>query len=219
MDVKACIFDLDGVIVDTAKYHYLAWKRLAQELGITFTEEDNEELKGVSRMDSLDIILKKGKKEISQEKKEELAARKNEWYLEFVNEMKPGDELPGARQFLDTLKQNDIKIGLGSSSKNAKLCLNLLNMTDYFDVIVDGTMITKAKPDPQIFIMGAEKLDVKVENSIVFEDALAGIEAAQNGRFKVVGIGDPDILGKADIVRSSLADITLDELKSLNNPK
>ncbi|MCX2744207.1 beta-phosphoglucomutase [Mangrovivirga sp. M17] len=219
MDVKACIFDLDGVIVDTAKYHYLAWKRLAEELDINFTEEDNEELKGVSRMDSLDIILRKGKKEISQEKKEELAARKNEWYLEFVNEMKPGDELPGARHFLDTLKENNIKIGLGSSSKNAKLCLSLLDMTDYFDVIVDGTMITKAKPDPQIFLMGAEKLSERVENSIVFEDAIAGIESAQNGGFKVVGIGDAKILDKADIVRSSLAEVSLDELKSLNNPK
>lgn len=215
MDVKACIFDLDGVIVDTAKYHYLAWKRLAEELDIDFTEKDNEELKGVSRMDSLDIILSKGNKKISQERKEELAARKNEWYLEFVNEMKPGDELPGARQFLDTLKENNIKIGLGSSSKNAKLCLNLLEMTDYFDVIVDGTMITKAKPDPQIFLMGAEKLEVEVDKSIVFEDAIAGIAAAQNGGFAVVGIGEPDVLGKADMVKPSLAEVSFAELKSL----
>ncbi|NMM49985.1 beta-phosphoglucomutase [Marinigracilibium pacificum] len=215
MEVKACIFDLDGVIVDTAKYHYLAWKRLAEELGINFTEEDNEELKGVSRMDSLDIILKKGNKEISQERKDELAAKKNDWYLEFVNEMTPGDELPGTLDFLKTLKQNDIKIGLGSSSKNAKLCLTLLDMMDFFDVIVDGTMITKAKPDPQIFLMGAEQLGVAVENTIVFEDAVAGIEAAQNGGFLTVGIGNPDVLNKATIVKPSLAEVTIKELESL----
>lgn len=149
--ITAAIFDLDGVLVDTAKYHYLAWKRLAAEVGIDLTVEDNERLKGVSRIDSLDIILSLGKVTLSQEEKTVLADRKNNWFLEYVNQMTPDEILPGAKELLINLKNQGIKIALGSSSKNAPLVLSLLKIESLFEAIVDGTMITKSKPDPEIF--------------------------------------------------------------------
>jgi beta-phosphoglucomutase len=208
MKLKACIFDLDGVIVDTAKYHYLAWKRLAQELKIPFDEIDNEKLKGVSRMTSLDLLLRKGDKEYSEEEKKELAARKNFWYLELCSCINEKEILPGVKAFFNLLQENEILIGLGSASKNARLIIDKLKLTAYFNSIVDGNKITKAKPHPQIFLRVAEELKVHPEDVIVFEDAEAGVEAAIRGGFYCVGIGHAGRLERADIVLSSTSEMS-----------
>ena len=150
-DIRACIFDLDGVVVDTAKYHYLAWKRLASELGFEFTEKDNERLKGISRLESLNILLEIGQMSLSQFEKEKLAECKNQWYLGYVTKMKPDEVLSGVKDFIDELHRKGVKIGLGSASKNAKLILDQIGMIDQFQSIVDGTRVSRAKPDPEIF--------------------------------------------------------------------
>ena len=212
---KGFIFDLDGVIVDTAKYHFLAWSRLAEELGITFTESDNERLKGVSRMRSLDILLELGPVEVDDATKLSLATKKNTWYVEFINKMTPDDVLPGAEQFLKDSKQQGIKIALGSASKNAMTILDRLNITDLFDAIIDGNKVTNAKPDPEVFIKGAEAIGVTPEASVVFEDAEAGVEAALNAKMKCVGIGDAKILGKANLVVDGLSSITVEQAINL----
>lgn len=217
MDIKACLFDLDGVIVDTAKYHYLAWKRLANDMGFDFTEEDNERLKGVSRMRSLEILLEIGGVEKSYSEMEELATKKNEWYVEDIKKLKPEEILPGVSKFLTELKEQGIKIALGSASKNAPLILDGLNLTNYFDAIIDGTKVSQAKPDPEVFLKGAEALGLKADECIVFEDAQAGIEAAKNGGMLCVAIGSPENLSGYDYIMPGFEGITYNELiKKLN---
>lgn len=213
--IKACLFDLDGVIVDTARYHFIAWKALAEELGFEFTEKDNERLKGVSRMRSLDILLEIGNIEMEQERKEELATRKNDHYRSFITQMKPDEILPGATEFIKELKDNNIKIALGSASKNAMTILDRLQLTDWFDAVVDGTKVSKAKPDPEVFLKGAEELNVLPGECVVFEDAEAGVEAAIAGGMKCVGIGSSDVLGKAHLVVSGLHEMSFDKLSKL----
>lgn len=198
--IKACIFDLDGVIVDTAKYHFLAWRRLANELGFDFTEADNEKLKGVSRMGSLDLILTWGGLALEETKKIELADRKNEWYKAYLQDMSPSDILEGVIPFLQELQNRGIRIGLGSASKNAMTVVERIGLKDTFEVIIDGNIATRSKPDPQVFMLGAEALGVKPEECIIFEDAESGIEAALNGGFYAVGIGSPENLGQAHLV-------------------
>lgn len=198
--IKGCIFDLDGVIVDTAKYHYLAWKRLANELGFEFTKEQNEKLKGVSRMRSLDILLEIGNKDFDDNTKLELATKKNQWYVEYISQMDISEILPGVKDFFNILKENNIKIALGSASKNSKLILKNLNLENSFDAIVDGTKVSKAKPDPEVFLIGAKELNLSPEHCVVFEDAEAGVEAGKAANMKVIGIGSPSILKKADKV-------------------
>jgi len=210
-DIRACIFDLDGVVVDTAKYHYLAWKRLANELGFEFTEKDNERLKGISRLDSLNILLEIGKISLSPFEKEKLAECKNQWYLEYITKMKPDEVLLGVKDFIDELHGKGVKIGLGSASKNARLILNQIRMIDQFQTIVDGTRVSKAKPDPEIFLLAAMDLNVKPEQSIIFEDAEAGIESAIRGGFRSVGVGDSSILYKANVVIPNFKGLTYDK--------
>ena len=197
--IEACIFDLDGVIVDTAKYHYKAWKRLAEELGFEFTEKDNERLKGVSRMTSLDILLEIGnkKEEYTEEEKIKLATKKNEWYREYITKMEKDEILPGVEGFLELLRQNGIKIAIGSASKNAKTILERIGLIDKFDSIVDGTKITKAKPDPQVFTKAADEMNEKYENCVVFEDSQAGIDAALAAGMKAIAVGKPENLKNA----------------------
>ncbi|MCC5929572.1 MAG: beta-phosphoglucomutase [Cyclobacteriaceae bacterium] len=196
--IKACIFDLDGVVVDTAKYHYLAWKRLAAEFGFEFMEIHNERLKGVSRMRSLEILLEVGGINMSAGEKERAAARKNQWYVEYISEMTPAEILPGVTQFLDYLKSIDMKIALGSASKNAGMILERTNLASVFDAVIDGKKVSKAKPDPEVFIKGAEALGIfKAEECLVFEDAEAGVEAALSAGMYCIGIGSPKILQKA----------------------
>jgi beta-phosphoglucomutase len=210
--IKACLFDLDGVICDTAKYHYAAWKRLANELGFDISHEFNETLKGVNRMDSLERILEHGYVRLSAEEKESWAAKKNEWYLEFVKEMKPSEILPGVITIFEEAKKRNIKIALGSASKNAKLILDLLQITTYFDEIIDGTMVEKGKPNPEVFLKGAAACGVKPKECIVFEDALEGVKAGQAAGCYTVGIGDMKTLKKADMVISNFTDISFQEI-------
>jgi beta-phosphoglucomutase len=213
----AFIFDLDGVIVDTAKYHYLAWRNLANALGFDFTEEQNELLKGVSRIQSLEILLSIGKVNLSEEKKQVLLLQKNKEYLEYVNKMTSEEILPGVNDLLNFLEINDIKYALGSASKNAPLILDKVGLLNRFTAIVDGNDVSKAKPDPEVFLIGAKKLGVNPENCVVVEDAIAGIEAANAAKMISIGIGDANVLYEADYVFKDMTAITPDFLKNLMN--
>src|SRR5690606_13736125 len=197
MKQKAFIFDLDGVIVDTAKYHYLAWQKIAAQLGIDFTHEHNELLKGVSRVRSLEIILGLGNIEASQEDKDKWLIQKNEDYLGYITNMKEDEILEGVVPVLDFLKENSQLIALGSASKNARPILEKVNILHYFDAIVDGNDVTNAKPDPEVFVRAAQLLDKTAQDSIVFEDSVAGIQAANIANMVSVGIGHKDILNEA----------------------
>lgn len=215
---KAFIFDLDGVIVDTAKFHYIAWKRLANELGFDFTEEDNERLKGVSRMQSLDIILEIGRVSKSENEKTQLAQQKNDWYVDLIGTLTAKDVMNGVQEFLKEASSKEIKIALGSASKNAPFILKKLGIDYLFDAQIDGNQVVKVKPDPEVFLKGAEAVGVRAENCLVFEDAQAGIEAAINGGMKCIGIGDKRILSKANYVVSGMDKITvLQALEILGN--
>lgn len=213
----AFIFDLDGVIVDTAKYHYLAWRNLANALNFDFTEEQNELLKGVSRVKSLEILLSIGKVNLSEEKKQALLLQKNKEYLEYVNKMTADEILPGVNDLLNFLEVNDIKYALGSASKNAPLILEKVGLLNRFTAIVDGNDVSKAKPDPEVFLIGAEKLGMKPENCVVVEDAIAGIQAANTAKMISIGIGDANVLYEADYVFKDMTAITPDFLKNLMN--
>ena len=217
MNIKACLFDLDGVIVDTAKYHYIAWKELANELGFDFSLEDNERLKGVSRMASLDILLEIGGITMSDAQKEELASRKNERYVGYITKMEANEVLPGAKEFLLALRQAGIKTALGSASKNAPIILERTGLTHLFDAIIDGNKTSKAKPDPEVFLKGAQELGIAPSQCVVFEDAEAGVEAAINGGMKCVGIGSPKVLGKANIVIDGLHLMNIEKLESIKS--
>lgn len=210
--INAFLFDLDGVIVDTAIYHYQAWKQMANGLGFDISEEFNERLKGVSRMESLDIILAHGGVELSEEEKLSLATQKNENYLNLVSKMSPEDILPGVTDFFVQVKRENIKTALGSVSKNAKLILGSIGMLDDFDAIIDGNKIAKGKPDPEVFLKGAQELGVLPNECLVFEDAVAGVEAGKKGGMKVVGIGKKEILTEADIVFENLVGVDVKNL-------
>ncbi len=197
MTKKAFIFDLDGVIVDTAKYHYLAWKKIASELGIEFTHEHNELLKGVSRVRSLDIILGLGEVDASHAQKDQWLIQKNEDYLSYLVNMDQSEILPGVMTVLEFLKANHQPIALGSASKNARPILEKTGILSYFDAIVDGNDVSNAKPDPEVFLQAAQKLGISNENSIVFEDLVAGIQAANIASMTSIGIGEESILNEA----------------------
>ena len=210
---KALLFDLDGVIVDTAVYHYKAWRKLANDkLGFDISEEFNENLKGISRGESLERILIEGQVEISIQKKEEFMVLKNQWYLDLIAEMSPKDILPGIDSFILEVKKTDLKLGLGSVSKNAKFILEKTNLIQYFDIIIDGNKISKGKPDPEVFLKGAEECGCSPTKCIVFEDAIAGVKAGKNAGMKVVGLGDASILTEADVVYPTLERIKLQDL-------
>jgi beta-phosphoglucomutase len=197
MTKKAFIFDLDGVIVDTAKYHFLAWEKLANELGINFTHEHNEELKGVSRVRSLDLILELGNITASQEDKNKWLIQKNEDYLSYLVDMDEREILPGVVKVLEYLKNNNQAIALGSASKNARPILEKTNIMHFFDAIVDGNDVSNAKPDPEVFLQAARKLGIINENAIVFEDSVAGIQAANSAKMTSIGISDSSVLYEA----------------------
>lgn len=210
------IFDLDGVIVDTAKYHYLAWKELAGELGINFTLQDNERLKGVSRIRSFEIILEIGGLTMTEEEKIAYCTKKNDVYLSYIDRLRKEEVLPGAREFLVSAKAAGIGVALGSASKNARRILDKLELTDLFDAIMDGTVVSSAKPDPEVFTKGADALTLPYESCIVFEDSTAGIEAAHRGGMKAVGVGRKEDLPEADAWISGFAGLTpLDILNML----
>ncbi|HEV8513220.1 MAG TPA: beta-phosphoglucomutase [Cyclobacteriaceae bacterium] len=213
--IKAVIFDLDGVIVDTAHYHFIAWKRLAKELGIHFTEQENEQLKGVSRMRSLEIILELGNLRLSQEEMDRLATKKNQWFVDYINAMKPEEIFPGVKEMIENIRAAGLKVALASSSKNADTVLTLLKIKNLFDVIVDGTMITHTKPDPEIFLLAAKKLNLPPEECLVYEDAEAGVEAAIAAGMKCIGVGSVQQLSKANVVVAKTPDFDIQKIKSI----
>ncbi len=214
--IACCLFDLDGVLVDTARFHYRAWADLAHDLGFEFTPEQGEATKGVSRMASLDIVLRAGGLEnrFSQEEKERLAAEKNARYLGYVSTMTPDDVLPGVRDFLADLKRHGVKIALGSASKNAGTILDRCALRDVFDAIVDGTLVSRAKPDPEVFSKGAELLHMAPEVSVVFEDAAAGIEAAARAGMRSVGVGGDRSLARATTRITTFENFTYEALST-----
>ncbi|MEF2966115.1 beta-phosphoglucomutase [Paenibacillus sp. M1] len=205
--MKGAIFDLDGVIVDTAKYHYLAWRSLAKRLGFEFTESDNERLKGVSRMESLQILLEVGGVEANEAERLEMAEAKNKEYVEYISRLEPAEILPGAREYLLELRNRGVKIALGSASKNAAFILGRLGIAELFDAVVDGTKVSKAKPDPEVFLAASAALGLNPADCVVFEDAAAGVEAGKAAGCKVVGIGSAVILRDADCVIAGLHEL------------
>jgi beta-phosphoglucomutase len=219
MSLRACIFDLDGVLVDTARYHYLAWKRLAEQLNIKFTEEDNEHLKGVSRMDSLEIILNSANLKIDQKTKDEFADLKNRWYFEYIIRMTPDEILPGSLQLINELKKEGIKIALGSASRNTPIILERIKLENTFDAIADGNIVSRAKPDPEVFLTAAGMLNVNPEECIVIEDAIAGIRAAKSAGMRCIGIGSATILTEAHYVVSGLNKLDLKLLLKIYNSR
>lgn len=214
--MKGFIFDLDGVIVDTAKYHYLAWKKLANELGFEFTTAQNELFKGVSRKRCLDILLNDiGKIEYTQEQFDTWMIEKNLDYLEYIENMDASEILPDVPKVLDFLKQNNIPIALGSASKNAQPILEKVGLLPYFDTIVDGNNVTKAKPDPEVFLLAAKQLGVNSDDCVVFEDAVAGVEAANAAQMISIGIGDDKVLSEAKFNFTDFTQISTDFIKKL----
>ena len=214
MQLQAVLFDLDGVIVDTAKYHYLAWKMIADQEGIPFDEHINERLKGVSRMASLDIILEKGKRPYSQEEKLKLADVKNNAYVEMIGKLKPEEILPGVKAFLVALRDAGIKRAICSASKNAVMILDRLELSQFFDTIVSGNDTSRSKPDPEVFTMAAERFKLAPANCLVVEDAFAGVQGAKAGGMKALGIGDANVLNNADMVYAGTALFNLAEIKT-----
>jgi len=212
---KGFIFDLDGVIVDTAKYHYLAWKKLANTLGFEFTKEQNELFKGVSRKRCLEILLEIGNREATQKEFDTWMIEKNIDYLEYIENMDASEILPDVPKVLQYLKENKIPIALGSASKNAQPILEKVGLLHYFDAIVDGNNVTKAKPDPEVFLLAAKQLGADAKNCIVFEDAVAGIEAANAANMISIGIGDKNVLSKAQFNFKDFTEISTDFIQKL----
>ncbi|WP_396166925.1 beta-phosphoglucomutase [Flavobacterium sp.] len=217
MNKKAFIFDLDGVIVDTAKFHFLAWKKLADSLNINFTHEINEQLKGVSRVRSLEIILSQGNVQASQEDKNNWLVQKNEDYLAFVHQMDKSEILPRVEEVLQFLKTNNQYVVLGSASKNARPILEKVNILHYFDVLVDGNDVTNAKPDPEVFLQGANQVQVAYKDAIVFEDSVAGIQAANVAGMTSVGIGEKEVLHESDFCFRDFTEMSNDFIMQLIN--
>lgn len=213
--IKGVIFDLDGVIVDTAKFHFLAWRKLANDIGIDFTEAQNEELKGVSRVRSLEKILEWGNTSLSKDEFMEKMAVKNDNYLSYLTNMTSADILPGVSKVIDFLMEQEVPFALGSASKNARPILKKTELIDKFHAVVDGNDVTKAKPNPEVFIIAAEKIGVAQENCLVFEDSVAGVQAANIAGMISIGIGERDVLHEADYVFSSFEEIEIDFIKNL----
>ena len=208
MKTKAFIFDLDGVIVDTAQYHFLAWQKLAKDIGISFSEKQNEQLKGVSRVHSLEKILGWGNTQVSEDEFNKLMKKKNDDYLTYISEMTSKEILPDVVRVLKFLYKRDQKIALGSASKNARTILKKVQLHNYFEIIVDGTNVSKAKPDPEVFLNAAQGLMVPSESCIVFEDSIAGIEAANVAGMLSIGIGETSVLNDAKYVFKDFTEIS-----------
>ncbi len=210
--IKGCIFNLDGVIVDTAKHHYTAWRRLANQLDFDFSIQQHEALRGLSRMASLEKILEWGDVYMTEAEKLHWSDVKNNWYVELISDLKPADVLPGALLFLRQVKEAGLKIALSSASRSARSVLRNIRLESYFDVIIDGYNIRKVKPDPESFLLAAQALGLKPAECLIFEDAALGVWAGLAGGFTVVGIGNPEYLPKAHLVIPGFEDLTLNDL-------
>jgi len=215
MSKKGFIFDLDGVIVDTAKYHFLAWKKLANSIGVDFNETQNEQLKGVSRIKSLEKILSWGNKTISHDDFIGLMSSKNDDYLSYIEQMDVAEILPDVPKVLDYLIEEKQSISLGSASKNARTILKKVNLFNKFDAIVDGNDVSKGKPNPEVFLSASKLLNISPEDCIVFEDSLAGIQAANSAQMISIGIGEQDVLFEADYVFKDFTEITKEFIEEL----
>jgi beta-phosphoglucomutase len=213
MTLRGFIFDLDGVLTDTAEYHYRGWKRLADEEGIPFTREDNEHLRGIPRRESLMLILKG--RTYPEEKIQEMMERKNNYYLEFIHEITPADLLPGARELLEEIHQAGLKSALGSASKNAPDVIRRLGIADLLDAISHGGSVERQKPAPDLFLHAANRLGLQPQECVVVEDAAAGIEAGRAGGFHTLGLGARERVGNAEVVMDSLKDVRLNEILDL----
>ncbi len=214
--VKGFIFDLDGVITDTAEYHYRGWKRLADEEGLSFSREDNEHLRGIARRESLMLILKD--RVYPEEKIQEMMERKNRYYLEFIKEISPRDLLPGAKELLEEIREAGLKNALGSASKNAGEVIERLGIRALFDVVSDGHSVERQKPAPDLFLHAAKQLGLTPQECVVVEDAAAGIEAARSGSFRTIGLGPRERVGNAELILPNLAGVKLvDLLKALDH--
>jgi beta-phosphoglucomutase len=212
---KGIIFDLDGVIVDTAKYHYLAWKKLANQLGFEFTKNQNELFKGVSRKVCLEILLEIGKVSATKEQFDIWMIEKNLDYLKYIENMDASEILPDVPRILQFLKENKIPIALGSASKNARSILEKVGLLPYFDAIVDGNNVTKANPDPEVFLLAAKQLGVSAHDCVVFEDAVAGVEAANAAKMISIGIGDRNVLSEAQFNFKDFTEISIQFIEVL----
>lgn len=210
--IRGVIFDLDGVVVTTDELHYRAWQRLADEEGIYFDRNINERLRGVSRMESLEILLERAPRRYSPEQKAALAERKNATYRESLRTLTPADALPGAHEIIAELRRRHIKTAVGSSSRNAPLILERTGLADAFNAVVDGNDITHSKPDPEVFLLAAQRLGLPPAECLVVEDAVAGIEAGRRAGMAVFGIGTTESLPGVQRLARSLADVTADEL-------
>ena len=208
--IRAFIFDLDGVLTDTAEYHYRAWKRLADEEDLPFTREDNEHLRGVSRRDSLVLILKG--RPYPEDQLQEMMEHKNRYYLEFIKEVSPRDLLPGAKELLEELRAAGYMTALGSASKNAGEVLDRLGIRSLLDTVSDGHSVERQKPAPDLFLHAAVQLALRPAECVVVEDAAAGIEAAKAGGFRTVGLGPRERVGDAEAIFPSLAGVHLADL-------
>jgi beta-phosphoglucomutase len=217
MSKKGFIFDLDGVIVDTAKYHFLAWKALAKSIGVDFSIEQNEQLKGVSRVRSLEKILAWGNKRISEDQFAALMQKKNEEYLSYIAQMGTSEVLPDVHRVIQSLTESKQGIALGSASKNARQILTKVSLLNVFEAIVDGNDVTKAKPDPEVFLKGAEALQIKPKHCIVFEDSVAGVQAANVANMISIGIGNKDVLHEADYIFKDFTELSPKFLETLIN--
>ena len=215
-NIQAVIFDLDGVIVSTDEFHFLAWKQLADAEGIPFAREDNERLRGVSRMESLDILLEKSPKNYSDAKKEQMATRKNTIYREFLKELSPADILPGVKDMLKRLRERGIKIAIGSSSKNAGPILIAIGLDKTFDAVVDGTHIARSKPDPEVFTLAGKQLGIAPDHCLVVEDADAGVDAGLAAGMPVLAVGSATGHPKTTLRAADLSKITLEEMLGIS---
>ncbi|WP_299117713.1 beta-phosphoglucomutase [uncultured Winogradskyella sp.] len=219
MNKKGFIFDLDGVIVDTAKYHFLAWRKLANGLGIDFTHEENEQLKGVSRVRSLEKILEWGGKTLSQEEFTSIMAKKNEEYLNYISKMDASEILPDVSKVLEFLEEKHQAVALGSASKNARPILEKVSLLEKFNAIVDGNDVAKAKPDPEVFLLGAKLLNMQPQDCIVFEDSVAGVKAANTANMISIGIGEKDVLHEADYVFKDFTEMPQEFVEAIISDK
>ena len=217
MNRRGFIFDLDGVIVDTAKYHFLAWKKLANDLGIDFTEHQNEQLKGVSRVKSLEKILDWGGVSLSEDAFQDQMNKKNTDYLSYIETMKEDEILVDVPKVLTFLKNEQQPIALGSASKNARKILKKVALYESFDSIVDGTNVSKAKPDPEVFLIAAKELNMAPNQCVVFEDSIAGVQAANKAEMISIGIGEQEVLNEADFVFKDFSEISIEFLTQLIN--